>query len=259
MKLPIYQVDAFSAQRFSGNPAAVCPLPEWLDDSVLQSIAAENNLSETAFFVAEGEGYRLRWFTPAAEVDLCGHATLAAGAVVIRVLEPDRDSVTFMSRGGQLTVSSEGDLLVMDFPARPGATVDAPSALLTGLGVVPRQVLVADYYLAVFDTIGEVIALAPDFHRLEALDRIGVIVSAPGTDVDFVSRFFAPGVGVPEDPVTGSAHCTLTPYWSARLGKKKLRARQVSQRGGELFCEDRGERVTIAGHAVFYMQGEIFL
>jgi len=259
VKLPLYQIDAFSAQRFSGNPAAVCPLPEWLDDEVMQAIAAENNLSETAFFVAEGDAYRLRWFTPAAEVDLCGHATLAAAAVVTRVLEPDRDMVTFRSRGGDLTVSTDGELLVMDFPARPGATVDAPSALLMGLGVVPRQVLVADYYLAVFDSSEEVVALTPDFHRLATLDRIGVIVSAPGTDVDFVSRFFAPGVGVPEDPVTGSAHCTLTPYWSARLGKKILRARQMSRRGGELFCEDRGERVTIAGHAVLYLEGEIYL
>ncbi len=259
MKLPIYQIDAFSARRFSGNPAAVCPLPEWLDDEVLQAIAAENNLSETAFFVAEDDAYRLRWFTPAAEVDLCGHATLAAAAVVMRFLHPDRETVTFRSRGGELTVNCEGELLIMDFPARPGATVDAPSALLMSLGMVPRQVLVADYYLAVFDSIEDVLAITPDFDRLAKLDRIGVIVSAPGKDVDFVSRFFAPGVGVPEDPVTGSAHCTLTPYWSARLGRKKLRARQLSRRGGELFCEDRGERVTIAGCAVLYLQGEIFL
>ena len=259
MRLPIYQLDAFAAERFTGNPAAVCPLEEWLDDDDLQSIAAENNLSETAFFVPEDDVYRLRWFTPAAEVDLCGHATLAAAAVVTRILKPGTEEVRFRSRGGDLTVTSDGDMLVMDFPARPGAPVDAPSALLMGLGAVPREVLVADYYLAVFDNVAAVEALAPDYDRLAALDRIGVIVSAAGHDVDFVSRFFAPQVGVPEDPVTGSAHCTLTPYWSARLGKRHLKARQLSRRGGELFCEDRGTRVAIAGRAVLYLHGEIIV
>ncbi len=259
MKFPIYQLDAFAAARFTGNPAAVCPLPEWLPDDVLQSVAAENNLSETAFFVQEPGAYRLRWFTPEAEVDLCGHATLAAAAVVTRILDPGSNEVNFRSRGGDLRVTSDGDLLVMDFPARPGVPVDAPAGLLMGLGVVPREVLVADYYLAVFDSIAEIKAITPDFERLARLDRIGVIVSAVGSDVDFVSRFFAPAVGVPEDPVTGSAHCTLTPYWSERLGRKKLRARQLSRRGGELICEDRGERVSIAGRAVLYLEGEIFL
>ncbi len=259
MKFPIYQLDAFAAARFTGNPAAVCPLPEWLPDEVLQSVAAENNLSETAFFVQEAGAYRLRWFTPEAEVDLCGHATLAAAAVVTRILDPGSNEVNFRSRGGDLRVTSDGELLVMDFPARPGAPVDAPTGLLMGLGVVPREVLVADYYLAVFDSIAEIEAITPDFERLARLDRIGVIVSAAGRDVDFVSRFFAPAVGVPEDPVTGSAHCTLTPYWSERLGRKKLRARLLSRRGGELICEDRGERVSIAGRAVLYLKGEIFL
>jgi predicted PhzF superfamily epimerase YddE/YHI9 len=259
VKFPIYQLDAFAAARFTGNPAAVCPLPEWLPDEVLQSVAAENNLSETAFFVQEAGAYRLRWFTPEAEVDLCGHATLAAAAVVTRILDPGSNEVNFRSRGGDLRVTSDGELLVMDFPARPGAPVDAPTGLLMGLGVVPREVLVADYYLAVFDSIAEIEAITPDFERLARLDRIGVIVSAAGRDVDFVSRFFAPAVGVPEDPVTGSAHCTLTPYWSERLGRKKLRARQLSRRGGELICEDRGERVSIAGRAVLYLKGEIFL
>ncbi len=260
MELRLYQVDAFASEVFRGNPAAVMPLAEWLPDGVMQSIAAENNLSETAFLVANGPDYDLRWFTPGVEVDLCGHATLAAAFVVFTQLEPLRESVTFHTRSGPLAVVREGARLTMDFPARPPAACAAPEALLRALGRAPEDVLRARDYLAVFEREEDVLALQPDFRAIAALDALGVIATAPGTGgVDFVSRFFAPAAGVPEDPVTGSAHSTLVPYWSQRLGKRKLHARQVSRRGGELFCEDHGARVTIAGHAVPYLEGTVRL
>jgi predicted PhzF superfamily epimerase YddE/YHI9 len=255
MKLPLYQIDAFASEVFRGNPAAVCPVETWPEDRVLQAIAAENNLSETAFFLREGERYHLRWFTPALEVDLCGHATLAAAYVIFEYLEPGRTRVEFRTRGGPLVVAREGERLAMDFPSRPAAPCEAPEALLAGLGHAPRALLRARDYLAVFETEEAVRELAP---RMDLLARVDwVIVTAPGRDCDFVSRFFAPGGGIPEDPVTGSAHCTLIPYWSQRLGKRALYARQVSARGGELWCEDQGDRVHIAGHAVRYMEGTI--
>lgn len=257
MTLRLYQVDAFSSAVFRGNPAAVVPLERWLDDATLQAIAAENNLSETAFFVREADGFRIRWFTPAVEVDLCGHATLASAWVLFSKLEPGRESVSFASRGGPLTVTREDGRLVLDFPALPGAAWTPPPGLAAALGAEPREALRAMDALLVFDDEAEVRALRPDLAALEEIDARGVIVTAPGKDVDFVSRFFAPRAGVPEDPVTGSAHCTLIPYWAARLGRNVLRARQVSARGGELWCELRGSRVRIAGQAALYLTGTI--
>lgn len=260
MKLPIYRVSAFTRDVFAGNPAAVCPLEQWLDDALLQAIATENNLSETAFIVRGEDGWRLRWFTPEMEVDLCGHATLAAAWVITRQLDPNAREVRFYTRSGPLAVRVDGDLLRMDFPSQPATELKpAPDALLRGLGCVPRFAGVAEYYLAVLDNAAEVRALEPDFAELARLDRIGVIVTAPGWDVDFVSRFFAPAAGVPEDPVTGSAHCTLVPYWAARLGKHSMVARQISPRSGDLLCQDCGDRVEIAGHAVLYFSGELSL
>lgn len=259
MELALYQVDAFTREVFAGNPAAVCPLQEWLPDELMQRIALENNLSETAFFVPEGDGYRIRWFTPAVEVDLCGHATLASAYVVFQFVEPGSTSVCFQSRSGPLGVerNEEGEL-VLDFPAdRPEpAGDDAPPALERGLGLRPDEIRRSrNYWLAVFPSEASVRSLAPDMGPLSGIDP--VIASAPGDAVDFVSRMFAPSKGVPEDPVTGSAHCALTPYWSERLGKTRLSARQVSRRGGELRCELRGDRVLIAGRAALYMKATI--
>jgi predicted PhzF superfamily epimerase YddE/YHI9 len=257
MKLPLYQVDAFTGDIFHGNPAAVCPLDEWLDDAVLQAIAAENNLSETAFFVPLGENYRLRWFTPVSEVDLCGHATLASAFVVFTHLDSGREEVVFETRSGPLGVVRAGDALSMDFPVLRASPCAPPGDLIVGLGAEPRAVLAADDYMAVFDDESAVRALHPEMEPLRRLDRRGVIATAPGDSADFVSRFFAPKAGIPEDPVTGSAHCTLVPYWSARLGRRALHARQVSMRGGEIECEDRGERVKLTGKAVQYFEGTI--
>jgi predicted PhzF superfamily epimerase YddE/YHI9 len=259
MKLPLYQLDAFSDRPFAGNPAAVCPLESWLPEATMQAIATENNLSETAFFVPEGERYGLRWFTPLSEIDLCGHATLATAYVVFRFLKPGTRHAAFRTeKAGILEVTGEGDLLSLDFPSRPPAACVAPPALAQGLGRMPEAVFAARDYLAVYGSAQEVAALEPDFKLIAGLDRFAVIVTAPGEDgVDFVSRFFAPAKGVDEDPVTGSSHCTLIPYWAGRLGKTRLQARQVSRRGGTLFCEHRGERVTIAGKVALYMTGNI--
>jgi PhzF family phenazine biosynthesis protein len=259
MRIPIYQVDAFSGRVFAGNPAAICPLDAWLSDEQMQAIARENNLSETAFFVPEGDGYRLRWFTPGVEVDLCGHATLATAFVIFRYIAPELSSVSFQTRSGQLVVTRNGDRLTMDFPSRPPGPVNVHPQLVPALGAEPWQVLGASDYLVVYETENQVRALKPDMARLMEVDLFAVIVTAPGRDCDFVSRFFAPSKGVPEDPVTGRAHCTLTPYWSQRLGKKKLFARQVSPRGGELWCEDLGDRVHISGEAAEFLQGTITL
>ena len=258
MRIPIYQVDAFADRLFGGNPAAVCPLEAWLPDETMQAIGAENNLSETAFLVPEGDGYRLRWFTPKVEVDLCGHATLASAHVVFSHLHPEWQRVVFHTLSGRLEVRRDGDRLVLDFPSRPARLCDVPDELVAALGKEPDAVVLAHEYLAVYPDERTVRSLMPDMPRLAATTReYGVIVTAPGDDCDFVSRFFAPAVGIPEDPVTGSAHCALTPYWAERLGKRTLHARQVSARGGELWCEDRGERVTIAGRAVPYLEGTI--
>ena len=261
MRIPIYQVDAFTDRLFAGNPAAVCPLKEWLPDATMQAIAAENNLAETAFFVPEGEGYLLRWFTPAVEVDLCGHATLASGYVVTEILERGRRSVPFRTlKAGTLTVAREGDVLAMDFPARPPTRDPADPRVIEALGKAPREALDGGHgrVLAVYERWEDVAGLKPDFAAIKKVPGASALATAPGRDgVDFVSRYFAPNHGIDEDPVTGSAHCILTPYWAERLGKSKLRARQVSARGGDLVCEMRGERVTLAGYAALYLEGTI--
>jgi PhzF family phenazine biosynthesis protein len=257
VQIPIYQVDAFTNRLFAGNPAAVCPLAEWLSDDRLQSIALENNLSETAYFVPDGDYYKLRWFTPTVEVDLCGHATLATAFIIMTELAPGMQEVRFQTRSGELVVTREGDRFAMDFPARPPVECTVHPDLIAALGGKPERVLAARDYLVVYGSEAEVRELRPNMDRLAIIDRFAVIVTAPGKDVDFVSRFFGPARGVPEDPVTGSAHCTLIPYWAEKLGKKHLHAHQVSRRGGELWCEDRGDRVTIAGGAVRFLTGTI--
>ena len=257
MRIPIYQIDAFTDRQFAGNPAAVCPLPAWIPDETMQRIAEENNLSETAFFVPEGSGYRIRWFTPAAEIDLCGHATLASAFVVFTYLEPGTERVVFLSRSGDLAVELRDGLLALDFPSRPARPVASPAGLAEALGAPPLSFLLARDFMAVYATEGEVAALRPDPDALLRLKIHSLIATAPGEQVDFVSRFFAPGMGIPEDPVTGSSHCTLVPYWSDRLGKKSLQARQISRRGGELACENLDGRVRIAGRAVRYLEGTI--
>jgi len=259
MEIPIHHLDAFVTDGvFSGNPAAVCPLREWLPDRVMQQIATENNLSETAFFVGGDGAYRIRWMTPAAEIDLCGHATLASAHVVFTQLEPGRKDVRFDSQSGPLHVSADGDALVLDFPSRPPERVPADPAIGRALGREPVELLAARDYVAVFASADDVRAMAPDMGLLRKLDKKAVIVTAAGSgEVDFVSRFFAPGLGIDEDPVTGSSHTNLIPYWAKRLGKSRLRARQLSARGGELFCEDRGERVAIGGRVAPYLEGVI--
>lgn len=258
MTIPIYQVDAFTLGPFSGNPAAVCPLDAWLDDTSMQNIAAENNLAETAFIVAREQGYELRWFTPTVEVDLCGHATLAAGYVVLSYLQPQLESVSFQSVSGKLTVTRDGERLSMDFPARAPTQVSVSEALSDALGKAPSEVHLSRDVLAVYDDEASVRALSPDQAKLAALDEgFGVIVSAKGDEVDFVSRFFVPKGGIAEDPVTGSAHCTLVPYWAEQLGRSRLVAQQVSARGGELLCEHRGDRVVMSGHCTLFLTGNI--
>ncbi len=257
MRIPMYQVDAFTNRLFAGNPAAVCPLQQWLPDEQLQAIASENNLSETAFFVPNGNEYKLRWFTPTTEVDLCGHATLATAFVIMTKLAQEMREVRFQTRSGELVVTRDEDRLTMDFPARPPAECEPHPDLITGLGGNPEKVLAARDYLVVYRTEAEVRALRPKMELLAQVDRFAVIATAPGNKVDFVSRFFAPGKGVPEDPVTGSAHCTLIPYWAERLGKTDLHALQVSPRGGELWCRLLGERVSMSGHAVLFFTGTI--
>ena len=260
MKLKQFQVDAFARKIFEGNPAAVCPLQAWLPDATMQAIAAENNLSETAFFVPNASGFELRWFTPVAEVDLCGHATLGSAHVLFEELGYDGSEIRFATRSGELRVKrSSGGLLAMDFPViglKPCAT---PRDLIDGLGAAPSETYAADDYVAVFDDAQTIRDLAPDFATLSKLDLRGVIATAPGEEVDFVSRCFAPKYGIPEDPVTGSAHCELAPYWAQRLGKQVLRARQVSKRGGELLCELTGDRVIISGTAVTFLEAELRL
>lgn len=260
MKLEIYQVDAFSKDIFKGNPAAVCPLGEWIDEELMQKIALENNLSETAFFVKKGDFYEIRWFTPTFEIDLCGHATLASAFVIFEFLKLEESLVRFHSqKSGELTVEKNGDVLTLDFPSRPVKQCDAPEGLFEAIGKEPKEVLKARDYFLVYENEQEISDIAPNFSRLLEVGGHGFIVTAKGDDADFVSRFFAPEVGVFEDPVTGSAHCNLIPFWAERLGKTELFARQISARGGELFCELKGDRVKIGGNAVLYLKGEIYV
>jgi len=259
MRIPMFQVDAFTSTVFSGNPAAVCLLEAWLPDTTLQAIAAENNLSETAFLVRHGEEVEVRWFTPLIEVKLCGHATLASAHVLFEHRGWPEKRIRFQTRkAGELIVERKGNRLEMDFPARPPRGIAAPDGLAEALGATPVAVLGSEEdLLVVLADQRTVRALRPDLSSAVMRDSRGAIVTAKGHTVDFVSRFFAPAVGIPEDPVTGSAHCVLIPFWAAKLGKKELHALQVSARGGELFCTDRGERVGIAGSAVTYLEGAI--
>ncbi|HJV89035.1 MAG TPA: PhzF family phenazine biosynthesis protein [Holophagaceae bacterium] len=259
MRLPIHQIDAFADRPFTGNPAAVMPLDAWLPDATMQSIAAENNLAETAFLVKEATGWRIRWFTPEEEVDLCGHATLASAFLLLTELEPG-NHVDFQSRSGPLAVDREGDLLVLDFPSRPGAPApELVEPIASALGAKPLEVRRARDWMAVFPDEATILGLRPDYAALRALETFGVLATAPGSATDFVSRCFFPGAGVPEDPVTGSAHCTLIPYWAERLGRPNLMAFQASQRGGHLSCTLVGDRVRIGGRAVKVLEGQFLL
>jgi len=262
MKLPIYQVDAFASRLFTGNPAAVMLCDSELPSKTMQSIAAENNLAETAFVVTKGERHHIRWFTPTIEVDLCGHATLASAHVIFDHLHYSDDIITFSSKSGELYVRRDGAVLYLDFPADSVTAADPPEPLVKGLGVKPVELYKGrDDYLAIYDCEEDIDSLCPDMALLSKVPSRGIIVSSSGTkdEVDFVSRFFAPQCGISEDPVTGSAHTTLIPYWSKRLAKKHLLAKQISKRGGELVCIDNGRRVEIGGQAVTYLIGQIVL
>lgn len=260
MEQQIYIVDAFTGNLFSGNPAAVCPLEKWLDTELMQKIAAENNLSETAFFVKEGNSYHIRWFTPEEEVDLCGHATLASSFVYFNFINKNANKFVLQSLTGELVVEKEGDLLSLNFPAQKPEINTAPEAnLINAFDVKPKEILKGIKNFLVFETEEIIRNMKPDISLLKHVSGDGVIITAKGDNVDFVSRFFAPACGINEDPVTGSAHTHLIPYWSEKLNKKKMTALQVSARGGELFCEDLGERVKISGKAVLYSQGKIYI
>jgi len=255
----IYQIDAFTNKLFGGNPAAVIPLESWPADALMQQIAAENNLAETVFFVPKNEGYHIRWFTPELEIDLCGHATLASAFVLYEYLGYSKPQLIFYSKSGELIITPEGDQLQLNFPSRmPVRVTEYPEQLLPGLGITNSLgVYKSRDYVVEVATEKEVLSVNIDIALLNQIDVIGIIVTAPGKDCDFVSRFFAPNCGIPEDPVTGSAHSSLIPFWAEKLDRNKLHAKQISKRGGELWCENRGERVTMSGNCVFYMKGEI--
>ncbi len=259
MKLKMYQVDAFTSKLFGGNPAAVVPLEDWLDDELMQNIALENNLSETAFFVNENGEYRIRWFTPTAEVDLCGHATLASAFVMFNQLGFSESSISFNSKSGKLIVGRENELISLNFPARIPKPGDTSPVLIEALNIKPQKILFNKTTVAVLNSETEVRDIKPDIKKFLELDTHGVIVTAQGDEVDFVSRFFAPDVGIDEDPVTGYAHTILTPYWAKTLSKNRMNALQVSKRGGELICELKDERVLILGEAKLYMKGDIYI
>jgi PhzF family phenazine biosynthesis protein len=261
MQLEIYQVDAFAQALFSGNPAAVIPLQQWLPDTTLQAIASENNLSETAFFVPEADAYRLRWFTPAVEVKLCGHATLASAHVLLQHLDHPDAPIRFLTHSGELTVTRQEQGLTLDFPAVEVTAGHIDYAVRAALGASPLGAYRAGErdMLYLFPSEAEVAGLSPDFYALASATGRCVIATAAGEACDFVSRFFAPALGIEEDPVTGSAHCALTPFWAARLSRNVLSARQISPRGGALQCELRGDRVLMTGHAVTFLVGSIYL
>jgi PhzF family phenazine biosynthesis protein len=257
MRIPYYQVQSFTSKTFSGNPAGVCLLQDWPADSVLQKIAAENDLSETAFLQPQGDSFHLRWFTPLVEVDLCGHATLASAFVLFFELHRPGTVVHFQTLSGRLSATRLPDKIELDFPSRPPAPSPRPDQLARALGREPVEVLKSRDYVMVFDRQHDVATLVPDQQLLAELDCVGVIATAPGDDADFVSRFFAPRAGIAEDPVTGAAHCALIPFWAQRLNKTEMFARQISPRGGELYCRNLGARVGIAGQAVIYSRGEL--
>lgn len=257
MRTRFFQLDAFTTQRFAGNPAAVMLLDAFPDDGMLQAIAAENNLAETAFLVAAVEDFHIRWFTPTVEVPLCGHATLASAAVVLERLSPGRETVRFQSASGPLPVRREGSAYVMDFPARRCTPVDPPKGMVDALGAEPEEIMSDGPNLIVrLASAAQVRSLAPDLGWIARLPAAGVVVTAPGDGgYDCVSRYFAPAKGIPEDPVTGGAHCALAPYWAERLGKTRLHAYQASLRGGEMTCRVIGDRVELGGACVFYLEG----
>jgi PhzF family phenazine biosynthesis protein len=257
--LPIYQVDAFTNKLFGGNPAAVCPLQEWLPDEIMQNLATENNLSETAFFVKENDGYHIRWFTPEYEIDLCGHATLASAHVIFTQLDHGADTINFTCKSGKLEVKKKNDLIELNFPSRMPEPCDAPEDLLKGINLKPNKVLKSRDYFLVFDSEEDIKNITPNYAHLNKLDVVGVIVTAPGKEVDFVSRFFVPNSVIGEDPATGSAHCNLIPYWAKQLTKNKLTATQLSSRRAKFICENKGDRVLMAGNAVLYLKGEYYL
>ncbi len=261
MELPIYQVDAFASKVFAGNPAAVMPLQQWFDDATLQAIAAENNLSETAFLVACERGYELRWFTPSVEVNLCGHATLAAAHTLFEHLGEKGDAVYFQTRSGELGVTRSAGLLTLDFPVTPLVSAEVDLAVCDALGAIASEAVISPddphSVVYVYEFEQDVAALQPDFAALLSASKYSVIATAPGDECDFVSRFFGPQVGIDEDPVTGSAHCALVPYWAKRLGQNALQARQISARGGDLACELRGDRVFMTGRGVTFMRGVV--
>ncbi len=258
MKIPIFQVDTFTSKRFKGNPAAVCPLEKWIGTPMMQKIASENNLSETAFFVREEEGFHIRWFTPKIEVDLCGHATLASAAVAFEKLGYSKDEIEFSSKSGLLKVKKEVDEYILDFPADKAIQQKEENKIVQAIGSVPKEIWKGkEDRLLIYESEQDIINISPDFNKLAKATKHGVIVSSPGNNVDFVSRFFAPAVGINEDPVTGSAHTTLTPYWADRLKKQELIAKQISSRGGDLRCKNKGERIEIGGKVVFFLEGVI--
>ena len=259
MKLTLLQIDAFTDKVFGGNPAAVCPLDDWLSDEVLQKIAAENNLSETAFFVKKNEAYELRWFTPKVEVDLCGHATLASAFVLFNYMKVDEDLLKFITQSGIVTAKREKDYIALDFPAWMPEKIDPPADLLKGLGLKPVEVLKTRDILAVYENVQQILNLNPNHDHLMKLDELCIIATAPGDDCDFVSRVFVPKVGIPEDPVTGSAHSSLIPYWAEKLNKLTLSAMQLSKRRGHLKCKLLGDRVKIAGKCATYLEGYIHI
>ena len=258
MKIKLYQVDAFTDKLFGGNPAGVCPLDDWLPEEVMQNIAFENNLAETAFFIINGADFELRWFTPVSEVDLCGHATLASAHVLFNHMDYNRDKIIFHSRSGELTVRKDNGKLVLNFPADIVKKIESPDDLIKAIGKNPLEAFKGKTdYMLVYSSQKEIEDISPDFEMIKKFKARGVIVTAKGNDVDFVSRFFAPEVGINEDPVTGSAHTTLTPYWAKVLGKKELTAMQLSKRKGNLNCKLINGRVEIAGYAVTYLEGSI--
>ncbi|SYZ72167.1 putative enzyme [Candidatus Zixiibacteriota bacterium] len=257
MKIPIYQVDAFTGKLFGGNPAAVCPLERWIPDDLMQNIAAENNLSETAFFIRRDEHFEIRWFTPVAEINLAGHPTLATGHVLFNHLGFEGNRIVFMSKGGELIVTRTGTMISLNFPADKPRPIEMPDNLVEALGKEPAEILTSRDIFAVYKSPDDIINLKPNFDLLGKIDAHAVIVTAPGTDCDFLSRFFAPRLGINEDPVTGSAHTALIPFWAERLGKRVMHAHQESKRRGEIFCEFLGNRVLISGQAVTFFIGEI--
>ena len=260
VKIPAYHIDAFAGAVFSGNPAVVCPLDHWLDDEILQLIARENSVPVTAFFVENHDHHELRWFTPTLELSICGHGTVAAAAVLFDYMNSSRESLVFKTKGGAFDVVKNGPLIILDFPVYEAVPCSTkPEDLVRALGREPKEILKAQNYLAVYEGEADIRAMAPDMELLKEVDCLGVIVTSQGEDSDFVSRYFVPRIGIPEDAATGSTHCTLAPYWSKRLGKRKLHARQLSQRRGELWCEYLDDRVRISATAVRYAESVLYV